>query len=362
MIKNKKLLLICSEDPRITNNGVSLALNTCFRASIEIFTYFDIYIHNKEKLIILDGNKESFCSFDELDLGKYDIIFLSPINIAFRYLFLYKKVRNTEVYSFLSDTYSYALFRNFILGLKFNYIFIKYLIKHPIVYIQEKYVDYFSKNIALQTSKDLKIFNRCYFSRKGFLFPNSPIFKKNEISNFNKRDGIGWIVSCSNDYYPQTKWVFDNIVVKVLNNNNNIRLHIHGRTSEILKTHIQLKYPDKFDIIYTKYFNDISSFYLNNKIILSPVYKGYGLINRTIEAMYYGCVAIGDPEAFNGISAAENGTNCFIAQNDIDFIDKIENAYVSKNMEIISNNASKAIKSDFKIENNIKAIKNIIKY
>jgi len=360
MIHNIKVLFICSEDPRSALNGVTAALNSCYRVSTNIFTYFDIYIHSENKYVISSSNVEVVCSFREVELNKYNIFFLSPVNIAFRYLFYSKEIRQKEVYSFLSDPYSYALLANFYLGIKFRHVYTKYILKFPLIYFKEKYIDWHSKNIALQTQKDVRIFSRFYFSRKGFLFPNIPVSEIIEKNNFSERVGIGWIASCSVDYFPLTKWVFDNILVKVLLQNPDFKLHIHSKNYEILKTYIHLNYSDEFNITYTDYVSDISSFYNTNKVILSPVYKGYGLINRTIEAMYHGCVVVGDRAAFNGISGAEDGTNCFVAKNKFDFVEKIEHAYVSKNMDIISNNAKNVIKSNFDMDKNIKNLTRII--
>jgi len=361
MIEDKKVLIICSVDPRLINNGVSAALNTCYRSSIKLFKEVDVYVHNEKKLIISTTNRMQKCEFGDVDLAKYNVFFLSPFNIAFRYLFLYKEIRKSKVYSFLSDVNSYALIRNFVLGLKFNKIFIKYLFKIPIIYFQEKMIDYYSSNIFLQTSKDVKIFNKYYFSKKSIVFPNSPIFNEINISNLNERDGIGWIVSCSKDYFPLTKWVFNNIIVKVLCKDNNIELRVHGRNSHVLKLFIEQKYPNnEFAITFTEDIENISSFYLSNKIIISPVYKGYGLINRTVEAMYYGCIVIGDSKAFNGIKGAINGENCLIAQNNFDFIKKIKNSYYSKELELMSNSATDVIKSELQIKNNIITLKKLI--
>lgn len=360
MRENRNIILICSEDPRVITNGVTAALNTCLRASIEFSDTIDIYIHNESKFVDFTNNKEHIIDFKSVNLKKYNFVFLSPINIAFRYLFLFKSLKKLPVITFLSDTYSYALFRNFVLGVKFNKLFIKYLLKIPIIYLTEKYVELNSNKVLLQTKRDLDVFNKMYFSNKSIAFPNSPIFKDLKITNINKREGVGWVVSCTEDYFPLTKWFFENVVIKVLIRNSDIKLFIHGKDCHILKSYIELKYPDnKFNIAYTNFISEMSDFYLKTKVVISPIYKGYGLINRTIEAMYHGCIVVGDPGAFNGIVNAKDNVNCFIAHNNDDFVSKIEHAYYSLNLENVSSKAHFMVKSDFDVKNNIKILEKL---
>jgi hypothetical protein len=359
MKNNIKIIFISSEDPRIIKNGVTAAFNTCLRTVLELNYDIDIYIHNSKIFIDSNLQKESILDFNNINVTKYDYIFLSPINVAFKYLFSYKKVREHQVISFLSDCYSYTLFRNFNMGLKFNKFFFIYLLRFPVAFLKELYVEKESKKIALQTPRDVYLFNKLYFSRKSIFFPNSPIFKDIKRLNINNRSSIGWIVSCTDDYFPLTKWFFRNVVLDILQKNDDFKLHIHGKNNYKLRDYIEKISPNNnFNINYTEYVDEISTFYLNVKVLLSPVYKGYGLINRTIEAMYYGCIVVGDPMAFNGIKRAKNGVNCYIAKNNKDFIEKIEVIYKSGSLESISNNSHDTVKEDFDIKNNIEILRN----
>ena len=74
--------------------------------------------------------------------------------------------------------------------------------------------------------------------------------------------------------------------------------------------------------------------------------------------MYYGCIVIGDPEAFNGVSRAEDGVSCFIAKNIKEFAEKIECVYKLDSLESISNKSHEIIKQDFEISNNVEILRN----
>jgi glycosyltransferase involved in cell wall biosynthesis len=352
---NKKILLICSEDPRIVHNGVTAALNTCFRVAIEMFYSVDIYIDNKKSIIMSNNNEEIPIDFKTLDLSKYDLFFLSPINIIYKYIFFDHRIRSGNVYSFLSDVHTYVLIRGFILGLKFNKIHFRYLLKIPFVFFLEKYVDVYSKKVLLQTNKDSNLYNRLFFSNKGTTFPNCPKLPDTNLNiEINSRQKIGWITSFTEDYFYLTKWVFHNIITPVLLNDKKIVLHIHGKNYYKLEELIDFNYSEfKSRIIFTDFIDNISDLYNDCRIVISAIYKDYGVINRTIEAMYSGCVVVGDPASFNGMKNAKDGFNCFIAKNRNEFIHKIQNAFYSDQLSSISRNAVSTIKQDFNINNNI---------
>jgi glycosyltransferase involved in cell wall biosynthesis len=54
------------------------------------------------------------------------------------------------------------------------------------------------------------------------------------------------------------------------------------------------------------YVKDLGDVYAAAMIALSPVFKGFGLINKTIEAMASGVPVVGGSAAFNGISGFRN--------------------------------------------------------
>jgi len=183
-----------------------------------------------------------------------------------------------------------------------------------------------------------------------------------EISNINLRQGIRWIASFVDDYYYLSIWFFKNVIFQILEKNQDFNMHIHGQNCFKLKSYIDNQYPNhNFKISYTEYISDMSALYFDTKILINPVYKGFGLINRTIEGMYYGCIVIGDPASFNGIKGAKDGNNCLIAQSNNDFIEKIEDTYNKLNeLEQISRNANLTIKNEFGLINNIKTLKNVL--
>jgi glycosyltransferase involved in cell wall biosynthesis len=54
---------------------------------------------------------------------------------------------------------------------------------------------------------------------------------------------------------------------------------------------------------------DLASVYRHAGVVWSPVFKGFGLINKTLEAMASGLAVVGGAAAFNGIQGFVAGTH-----------------------------------------------------
>lgn len=68
-------------------------------------------------------------------------------------------------------------------------------------------------------------------------------------------------------------------------------------------------------IAYLPYVDDIYAAYLQSRILVAPIFKGYGTINKVIEAMAAGCVVVGDASAFNGIEGFVDGEHGLVASS-----------------------------------------------
>ena len=57
------------------------------------------------------------------------------------------------------------------------------------------------------------------------------------------------------------------------------------------------------EISYQPYVESIEDEYARHAILVAPIFKGFGLINKVVEAMAAGCLVVGDKTAFNGIES-----------------------------------------------------------
>jgi len=63
------------------------------------------------------------------------------------------------------------------------------------------------------------------------------------------------------------------------------------------------------------YVDNIVDIYKLQGILIAPMFKGFGLINKVIEAMASGCVVVGDRYAFNGIPGFKDKKHGFVVES-----------------------------------------------
>ncbi len=74
--------------------------------------------------------------------------------------------------------------------------------------------------------------------------------------------------------------------------------------------------------------------YSRYSILVAPIFKGYGLINKVLQSMAAGTLVVGDRSAFNGIEGFVDGMHGLIAETEIDFIEQIVRVCESETYEL----------------------------
>lgn len=104
----------------------------------------------------------------------------------------------------------------------------------------------------------------------------------------------------------------------------------------------------EFSIEYFPFVEDIYHFYLTSKILVAPIFKGYGTINKVIEGMAAGCVVVGDKTAFNGLENFVPNRDALVAESSSDFLVAIMAILAdSVQADVIGVNARKLMREDF---------------
>jgi glycosyltransferase involved in cell wall biosynthesis len=75
----------------------------------------------------------------------------------------------------------------------------------------------------------------------------------------------------------------------------------------------------EFNIVYLGFVDDVGVCYRSSRILVAPVFKGFGTINKVLEGMAAGCVVIGDSTAFNGIENFVPGRDGLVATTAAEF-------------------------------------------
>mgnify|MGYP000185710348 CR=1 FL=1 len=309
-----KLLIICNDLPYPVRNGITAAINSFI---LRIKDDFEIYFLIKKSYYFLKSSNLIEVLEMSIDFKSFDIYVTSPIHPSIKNAF--KIPRKSTKVALLSDCYTFVLWTNIKLAIKFNYISFftfKDLLKIPFYYLLELMVSLKYNYVFLQTPRDVSIFSKLFFTKKVIALPNIVYnsFQSNNIS-LNKRKGIGWVASFEGSYKKIANYFFDESLVEVLLKDSCLKIYFLGKNSDNFVKEISLKYPLlKSQLIAEPFYDKIEDFYNKRRIIISPVFKNYGLINKTIESLAYGCITIGDRGSFNGIEGFVSGKHGFIAE------------------------------------------------
>jgi glycosyltransferase involved in cell wall biosynthesis len=158
----------------------------------------------------------------------------------------------------------------------------------------------------------------------------------------------------NNGYGKSLEWLLNNVWPKIRKADKKIRLHVVGRgASDRLRS---LMTEDN-QITYTEYLQNICEIFKNKVVMLAPVFKGYGLINKVIESMAAGVPVVGDAGCFNGIPEFADGRYGIVA-NDADGFVKETLKLLADPMKrrYIADSARVLVKKNFSWEDRIEDI------
>lgn len=175
--------------------------------------------------------------------------------------------------------------------------------------------------IAVQSRREVNYF------QKEFLSGESPavIELKNGVAPqlFEDRADcqcdILFVGSIDAFYRPSLDWFIREVYSKIDAPRPRFTIIGSGATAEDEK-----KFAE-YSITYIPFVENIYEYYLKSKILIAPIFKGFGTINKVIEAMAAGCVVVGDPTAFNGIENFVANRDGLVANTPEEFLNAISN-------------------------------------
>lgn len=179
--------------------------------------------------------------------------------------------------------------------------------------IEQKYLKNF-ENILLQTEADQNFMKQMVspnISSKVEIIANG-VNPKLFCLNLNRKKEVLFVAELSKEYDLIAKWLVNEVWPEVQKVLISYKLVIIGKgASEELK---ELMVQNK-SIEYIEFVDDLGLLYAEASIVISPIFKGFGLINKTLEAMASGIPVVGGFEAFNGIKFIEHNENAFVCQS-----------------------------------------------
>lgn len=156
-----------------------------------------------------------------------------------------------------------------------------------------------------------------------------------DLPIMNESEDILFLGILSNGYGKSLEWFMNNVWPEIRKIYKDIMLHVVGRgASDDLRSRMDRD----SHITYTEYLPDICDVFKNKSVMLAPVFKGFGLINKVVESMAAGVTVVGTSDSFNGISGFSNGQHGIVA-NDAD-------SFVKETLEILVNQSKRRAIAD----------------
>jgi glycosyltransferase involved in cell wall biosynthesis len=156
-------------------------------------------------------------------------------------------------------------------------------------------------HILLQTEADLELMRQWAgeeTASRVTLAPNGVRAKLFSLEPDRNSLHITLVGELSGEYGPIARWLVREVWPLVQRAEPNAHLTIVGRGADERLVEAMNKTPG---VSYIPFVNDLAEIFGASQIVLSPVFKGYGLINKTLEAMAAGVPVVGGASAFNGI-------------------------------------------------------------
>lgn len=336
------ILFVLDELPFPIRNGVTAASGGLINALINIsFLYVYDFRNNRlysvemeNRLNVIDQKIEEFLLNHSIDVLIPSPIWSIEKAVAIQNIIRKKIHKKPLLIGLISDCYTYVLWRSIVVSWIINRLSLRDLknsLKIPLVYIREFLAIKKADLVILQTQKDTQVVKKLFKTNTDVLaLPNglNQYVEFTQIMQAKERNGIGFVATFEGPYLDVGKWFIDNVWSKVAIHSN-IKLHILGKGSENLGEYITTQYPNLLhSVVIEDFYDNLSDFYLQRKIIVAPIFKNYGLINKTIEAMLHGCITIGDISAFNGLNDFVDKKHGVVAYFPKEFINAI--LYYSK--------------------------------
>ncbi|MEZ5652920.1 MAG: glycosyltransferase family 4 protein [Burkholderiaceae bacterium] len=165
--------------------------------------------------------------------------------------------------------------------------------------------------ILLQTEKDKKLIQDVVsdgLTDQIVLVPNGVGEEYFDLQRCElpDRPKVVFVAELSGEYGPIARWVVDDVWSKVVATNPAAELLVVGKGAS---PGLRERFSSATNVVYTEFVPDLCEIYARASVVLSPVFKGYGLINKTLEGMASGVTVVGGVAAFNGIQGFELGVH-----------------------------------------------------
>ncbi len=163
------------------------------------------------------------------------------------------------------------------------------------------------RHVLLQTKTDLDLMARLVSpetASRVVLVPNGIREDYFGLAPLPENNKVVFVAELSGEYAPIAWWLVREMWPKVIKESPHLQLVIVGKGAPHLLMQAIQASPRT---THMEFVEDLRQLYSQALIALSPVFKGFGLINKTLEAMASCVPVVGGSAAFNGIVGFKNG-------------------------------------------------------
>ena len=158
---------------------------------------------------------------------------------------------------------------------------------------------------------------------------NSPALEKNAIQLSNGVDDeffevplkkpeltCTFVGGISGEYLKRARWLVDEVWRPIQSSFPKSKFTISGKC----QNEEMLKLFAKQNVNHRQFVEDPRDLFSDQSVLLAPIFKGYGLINKVVQSLAAGTIVIGDPTAFNAIPGFQAGKHGIVADSPSEFV------------------------------------------
>lgn len=175
--------------------------------------------------------------------------------------------------------------------------------------------------VTMQTQKELDWVKTHFgtITSKSMLLPNGVDPALFDLPLESRLNSMIFVGALHGVYGERLNWFVKQVLCQVRKTHPDLKMFVVGKgADEKLRKTLKVN-----SVNYTPYVESIKKIYADHAILVAPIFKGFGLINKVVEAMSAGCLVIGDNTAFNGIDGFKAGVHGLVADDYEDFQVKI---------------------------------------
>ena len=165
------------------------------------------------------------------------------------------------------------------------------------------------QQVLLQTRTDAELMARLVspqIAAKVQLAPNGVRLAYFDLQPRSDSQQIVFVAELSGEYASIADWLVNEVWPLVRRAAPACRLCVVGKGASPT---LQQQMAAQPGIVHHSFVPDLAEVYGDAMLVLSPVFKGFGLINKTLEAMASALPVVGGSAAFNGIAAYQDGVH-----------------------------------------------------